>query len=73
MIASGGITNGLDGAKSIALGADFCGAAYPFLKAFYEKKLDAKVTEYTEQMRICAFLTGSRTLADLKKAKMIVR
>lgn len=73
MIASGGISNGIDGAKTIAFGADMCGAAYPFLKALYEKKLDAKALEFTMQMKICAFLTGSKTIADLKKAKLIFK
>jgi isopentenyl-diphosphate delta-isomerase len=70
MIASGGIRNGIDGAKAITLGADLCGAAYPFLKALHTRKLDQVIETWQEQMRICAFLTGSKTLSDLKKAKM---
>jgi isopentenyl-diphosphate delta-isomerase len=73
MIASGGIRNGVEGAKAIALGADLCGAAYPFVKALGEQRLDAYVETFQKQMRICAFLTGSRTLADLKRAKLIMR
>ncbi len=70
MIASGGIRNGIDGAKAIALGADLCGAAYPFLKALHTKKLDQLIDTWQKQMAVCAFLTGSRNVAELKKAKM---
>ena len=52
------------------MGADLCGAAYPFLKALHTRKLDQVIETWQEQMRICAFLTGSKTLSDLKKAKM---
>jgi isopentenyl-diphosphate delta-isomerase len=70
MIASGGIRNGIDGAKAITLGADLCGAAYPFLKALHTKKLDRFISTWQKQMDICAFLTGSKNVAELKKAKM---
>jgi isopentenyl-diphosphate Delta-isomerase len=73
LIASGGIRSGMDGAKAIALGADLCGAAYPFLRALREHGLDGYIETFQRQMRICAFLTGSRTHADLKKAKLIFR
>jgi isopentenyl-diphosphate Delta-isomerase len=70
MVASGGIRNGIDGAKSIALGADMCGAAYPFIKALGQKKLDACIETFQQQMKVCAYLTGSKNLAELKKATM---
>jgi isopentenyl-diphosphate delta-isomerase len=70
MIASGGIRDGICGAKTIALGADMCGGAYPFLKALQEHSLDDYIETFLKQMKICAFLTGSKTLADLKKAKL---
>lgn len=70
LIASGGIRNGIDGAKSITLGADMCGAAFPFIMALKKKKLDDFIEMFQKQMSICAYLTGSKTLTDLKKAKM---
>jgi len=73
LIASGGIRSGIDGAKSIALGADICGAAYPFLKALAGDGLEPSICVFTEQMRMCAFLTGSKDLAALKKAKLVFR
>ncbi|MFH1520595.1 MAG: type 2 isopentenyl-diphosphate Delta-isomerase [Candidatus Micrarchaeota archaeon] len=70
IIASGGIRDGIDGSKSIALGADMCGAAFPFIKALKKNKLDNFIETFQKQMAICAYLTGSKTLPDLKKAKM---
>ncbi len=70
MVASGGIRNGLDGAKAIALEADMCGAAYPFIKALHEGKLNEFIEGFQKQMRICAYLTGCKTMDDLKKAKL---
>lgn len=70
MVASGGIRDGIDGAKAIALGADMCGAAYPFIKALEEGKLNSTIETFQKQMQVCAYLTGSRTLPALKKAKL---
>ena len=72
LIASGGIRSGIDGAKSIALGAEICGAAYPFLKSLSEseKHLEKEIEIFCEQMKICAYLTGSKNHSELKKAKM---
>jgi isopentenyl-diphosphate delta-isomerase len=73
LIASGGIRSGIDVAKSIALGAELGGAAYPFLKALDQSqaKLDMELTVWEAQMKKAAFLTGSKDIAGLKKAKML--
>jgi len=73
LIGSGGVRNGIDAAKCIALGADLAGAAYPFLKALNEKKLKKMLDEWKMQMKMAAFLTGSKDYEGLKKAKMIFR
>lgn len=73
LIASGGIRSGIDGAKAIVLGAELWGAAYPFIVAQSEGKLDAKIEKYTKQMRIAAYLSGSRTIEELKRAKLFFR
>ena len=50
VIATGGIRNGLDGAKSIVLGADLCSAAVPFLKPAMENvnadKVETTLSEH---------------------------
>lgn len=71
LIASGGIRSGIDCAKAIALGADLAGAAYPFLDALKGKKLDALLTEWENQLKTAAFLTGSKNHEDLKEAQFI--
>jgi len=72
LIASGGIRNGIDATKAIALGAEIAGAAYPFLLALKKKRLDDELIQWENQMKICAFLTGSKNYAGLKTAKMRV-
>ncbi len=71
LIATGGIRDGISGAKAIALGASIVGAGYPFLVALRNGELESFIEEFTSQMKITAFLTGSKTLDDLKHAKTI--
>lgn len=74
VIATGGIRTGLDMAKAVALGADACGIALPFLRTLHEKGgegvaayIDALKADFVRAM----FLTGSGTVAALKKARYI--
>ncbi len=66
VIASGGIRNGIDGAKSIALGARLFGAASPILKAYFNNSLDELIGLWIEQLKVVMFLTGSKSLDELK-------
>ncbi len=68
-IASGGIRDGLDAAKSIALGASFAGAALPFLRA---KDPSKEVEGWKNDLKIAMLLSGSKNLAEMKKAKLII-
>ena len=67
LIASGGIRNGLDVAKTIALGADIAGLALPFLQAAADS--EEAVRELMQfliaEMTTTLFCSGCRTLADL--------
>ena len=76
VIATGGIRNGLDIAKSIALGADMCSAALPFLKiAMHSLNADrviAKIEEMGEELKAAMFLTGCKTVKELKTAELVV-
>lgn len=75
IIGSGGVRNGLDIAKLIALGADAAGMAIPFLFAVQKHSTEAvvqKIEEITYQLRLACFLTGSRNVLDLKKAPLVI-
>jgi len=76
VIATGGIRNGLDVAKSIALGADLGSAALPFLKLAMEgvsaDKVIKKIEEMGEELKIAMFLTGCKTTMDLKEAEVVI-
>lgn len=74
VIASGGIRSGTDMAKAIALGADCCGAALPFLKAatISDKAVEEKIKEFMQQLKIAMMLTGSKNIYELKKAKYVL-
>jgi len=67
IFASGGLRDGIDVAKCVALGASLCGLASPFLKAAAES-LDAAyetVRELTTELRIAMFCAGAGDIAAL--------
>jgi isopentenyl-diphosphate delta-isomerase len=72
LIASGGLRNGVDLAKCVALGADLGGMAGPFLKAASESThaVHALISLTIEQLRVAMFATGSSRLAALRKAEL---
>ncbi len=73
LIASGGILNGVDAAKSIALNADLVGIARPFLKALIEggeEALHEKVETILSQFKQAMFLTGAQDLTALAKQSL---
>lgn len=74
IIGSGGIANGLDVAKAIALGASVVGAARPMLKALDSggtRGLHRLIDAWITQLRGAMFLTGSPTIARLKQATIV--
>jgi isopentenyl-diphosphate delta-isomerase len=70
LIASGGLKNGLDIAKSIALGADLGGLARPFLVAAIESEaaVDELVKFLIAELEIVLFCTGNPNLSALKNS-----
>jgi isopentenyl-diphosphate delta-isomerase len=74
LIASGGVRNGIDAAKAVALGADMAGIARPFLKA---ADLSAQAVidvgeVIREQLRIAMFAAGARNLGALRSPSCLV-
>jgi isopentenyl-diphosphate delta-isomerase len=75
VIASGGVRNGIDAAKGIALGASYAGAAFPFLKALEENGtsgVKSEIERWINELKICMLLTGSKDLHELKRAQILI-
>jgi len=72
LIASGGIRNGLEVAKLIALGADLVGLAYPFLKSAIAspQELENLVQLLTAEIKTVLFCTGSKNISTLQQGKI---
>jgi len=69
IIASGGIRNGLEIAKCIALGANLCGIASRFLKAATNSLEDSFLLTETikKQLEITMFAAGVKSIKELRK------
>jgi isopentenyl-diphosphate delta-isomerase len=75
IIASGGIRNGIDAAKAIALGAQIAGAARTFIKAYIkegEEGVRKTAKSYINQMRKVTFLTGCGDIKELSRKHIMI-
>lgn len=72
LIASGGLINGIDIAKCIALGANLGGMARQFLlpAADTEEALNTTIITITRQIKIAMFAVGARNISELKNNKI---
>ena len=72
IFASGGLRNGVDIAKCIALGASLGGMAGPFLKAAAqsEQKVIETIQDLTRQIKICMFAAGAKDISSLKRLEL---
>lgn len=69
IISSGGITNGIEIAKSVAMSADVVGSARPLLQQLinYGKKgLDQLINDWHSQLKGAMFLVGALTIDELQ-------
>ncbi|MFA7288713.1 MAG: type 2 isopentenyl-diphosphate Delta-isomerase [Melioribacteraceae bacterium] len=74
LLASGGINNSLDFAKSIALGADLSGSARIILKNIVENGIDETknmLLQWIDDLKKIMFLTGSINLKEFRNGKII--
>ncbi len=73
IFASGGLRDGIDIAKCLALGAELGGLASPFLRAASESfaAVDSLIEELTAQLRIAMLCTASPNIAALRQAELI--
>jgi isopentenyl-diphosphate Delta-isomerase len=75
LIASGGLRNGLDVAKSIGLGANLAGMALPFLQAadISEEAVIDRVELLIAELKTAMFCTGSQQLSELRQQRILVK
>jgi len=67
VIATGGIRHGLDVARAIAIGADAAGAASVFLTC---DSIDEKMEVFIHSFKAAMFLTGCRSVDELKEVEI---
>jgi isopentenyl-diphosphate delta-isomerase len=74
LIASGGLRNGLDVAKCVALGATMCGMAHPFLLRASQSgaSLESFAQEVLDELRGIMFLVGARNVTELQRSRYIL-
>jgi isopentenyl-diphosphate Delta-isomerase len=72
LIASGGITDGLEGAKAIRLGATLVGQAGSLLRAatIDVETVISHIKAFEKALRIACFCTGSKDLTALQNAEL---
>jgi isopentenyl-diphosphate delta-isomerase len=73
IFASGGIGNGIDVAKCIALGATVVGFAGDFLRAAVSDGVSGVVETagaITDELRVAMFCSSAKSLDDLAKTKL---
>ena len=73
LIASGGLRDGIDVAKCIALGATAAGIARPFLKAaaMSAEAADEAVAEIITELRVAMFAAGAGNIATLRQTPLM--
>lgn len=72
LFASGGILNGIDIIKCIALGADLCGIARPLLLRAVESEqsLNEYLSVVTRQIKVTMFAIGAQNISEISEDKI---
>ena len=76
LIGSGGINSAMDAVKAIALGADLFASARVILQTLNKSGIEGVknlIESWFEFIKSVMFLTGSQSLSDLQKNKLILK
>jgi len=75
LIATGGVRDGLQMAKAVALGADLCGIALPFIRILDRQGVEG-VERYVDtlkrEFRFSLYLSGAANIEDFRKKKPVL-
>ncbi len=74
VIASGGIRNGIDAAKTIALGASLASLSYPILREANKgvSHVKAELLTVIDELKNTMFLTGAENVEHLTKVPLVI-
>jgi isopentenyl-diphosphate delta-isomerase len=74
LIATGGVRNGLDIARALALGGTLAGMGFPFLKAASEghEQVCALLETVIAELKVAMQLSGASTVAQLREVDIVV-
>lgn len=74
LIATGGIRNGLDVARALALGATLVGIGFPFLKAASEsyEKVCELLENIVTHMKVAMQLSGATSIQQMREVDVVV-
>lgn len=72
LISSGGLRNGIDVAKSLALGATMAGFAGKLFRAaaVSQENVEIILTQIIDELRIAMFATGAKGIPELSKVQL---
>jgi len=75
LIASGGLTDGVEAALCLALGADLVGMAQPLLRPAMEsaQAVIARLEIVIRQLRVAMFCSGARSIGQLDRSRVTAR